>query len=171
VPAGKFGNLIALPLQGKQRQQGNSVFVDKNFHAFTDQWDYLSGIKRMSKKAVEEIVNNNSDETLKVAENNTNILILPQKLEVILKNGIHIPKDTLPVTFLKQIEGLGKFSNPKFYKNRANRLSTYNVPKVIDCTDNHGNYLILPRGVFAGLHKLCKENKIELKVKMKRIRG
>ena len=29
LPKGGFGNLIALPLQGRAREQGNSVFVDE----------------------------------------------------------------------------------------------------------------------------------------------
>lgn len=168
VPVGKFGNLIALPLQGQPRQQGNSVFVNENFHAFPDQWEYLSGIKKMSKEAVEKIVDkygNTHDKVLTVAENNTNLTALPQKLEVVLKNGIHIPVNKLPATFFEQIEALGKFSNPEFYRNQSNKRSTYNIPRVIDCTDTWENHLILPRGVFADLNKLFKENKVELMVK------
>ena len=31
LPKGGFGNLIALPLQGGPRKEGNSVFVDENY--------------------------------------------------------------------------------------------------------------------------------------------
>lgn len=34
MPEGGFGNLIALPLQGRARKMGNSVFVDENFLQF-----------------------------------------------------------------------------------------------------------------------------------------
>ena len=33
LPRGGFGNLIALPLQKRPRDSGNSVFVDERFHA------------------------------------------------------------------------------------------------------------------------------------------
>jgi hypothetical protein len=33
MPKGGFGNLIALPLQGGTRKNGNSEFVDENFHS------------------------------------------------------------------------------------------------------------------------------------------
>lgn len=36
LPKGGFGNLIALPLQKKPREQGNSVFVDDNFVPYAD---------------------------------------------------------------------------------------------------------------------------------------
>jgi len=47
LPKGGFGNLIALPLQKKPREQGNSVFVNDNFVPYQDQWAYLSTIKRI----------------------------------------------------------------------------------------------------------------------------
>jgi len=48
MPKGGFGNLIALPLQKKPREQGNSVFVDDNFVGYADQRAYLSTIKRIT---------------------------------------------------------------------------------------------------------------------------
>ena len=39
--ASSIGNLIALPLQGSALKNGNSAFVDKNWNAYPDQWDFL----------------------------------------------------------------------------------------------------------------------------------
>ena len=44
LPEGGFGNLVALPLQGKARRDGNSVFVDENFQPYLDQWEILLNI-------------------------------------------------------------------------------------------------------------------------------
>ena len=44
IPKGGFGNLIALPLQGRAQRNGNSVFVDERFEAFPDQWRFLSSV-------------------------------------------------------------------------------------------------------------------------------
>jgi hypothetical protein len=44
VPKGGFGNLIALPLQRRARDYGNSVFVDHNLHAYRDQWAFLASL-------------------------------------------------------------------------------------------------------------------------------
>ncbi len=41
MPAGGFGNLIALPLQQKPRNEGNTVFVDDNFEPYPNQWAFL----------------------------------------------------------------------------------------------------------------------------------
>ena len=42
MPAGGFGNLIALPLQGLARSSGNSEFIDKSCSPYLDQWAFLS---------------------------------------------------------------------------------------------------------------------------------
>ncbi len=48
MPEGGFGNLIALPLQYQSRQQGNSQFVNLKLIPYSDQWDFLSRIKKIS---------------------------------------------------------------------------------------------------------------------------
>ncbi len=56
ILAGGLGNLVALPLQGKTRKNGNSVFVNDDFVPFADQWSYLQGMKKMSAAEVEKLV-------------------------------------------------------------------------------------------------------------------
>ena len=56
MPKGGFGNLIALPLQHLPRGNGNSVFLDANFNPHSDQWAFLSGIRRMTLAEVEKTV-------------------------------------------------------------------------------------------------------------------
>jgi hypothetical protein len=56
LPIGGFGNLIALPLQGRARLIGNSVFVDDDLHPYEDQWAFLSSLERLSADAVTSLV-------------------------------------------------------------------------------------------------------------------
>ena len=56
MPAGGFGNLIALPLQNGPRQMGNSVFVDEEMRPYEDQWEFLSSVRRMSRAEVANLV-------------------------------------------------------------------------------------------------------------------
>jgi hypothetical protein len=56
LPRGGFGNLIALPLQKKAREAGNSEFVDERFVPHADQWAFLSSVERISRTSVEDIV-------------------------------------------------------------------------------------------------------------------
>ena len=56
LPEGGFGNLIALPMQGKARKEGNSVFVNEYFIPFDDQWTYLESIEKVSEKQVDALL-------------------------------------------------------------------------------------------------------------------
>jgi hypothetical protein len=56
LPQGGFGNLIALPLQKQPRELGNSVFLDERCLPYPDQWAFLSGLRKIDRSTVEEIV-------------------------------------------------------------------------------------------------------------------
>lgn len=56
MPKGGFGNLIALPLQRLPREKGNSVFLNREFEAYPDQWLFLSTIERIQLEKVDTIV-------------------------------------------------------------------------------------------------------------------
>src|ERR1700738_4291774 len=47
MPAGGFGNLIALPLQGVARSSGNSEFIDESCSPYPDLWVFLSALGPM----------------------------------------------------------------------------------------------------------------------------
>ena len=53
MPKGGFGNLIALPLQKKPRDNGCSVFVDLALHPHPDQWVFLASIQPMSPQPIQ----------------------------------------------------------------------------------------------------------------------
>ena len=47
LPAGGFGNLIALPLQGQARRQGNSIFLNDSLTPYPDPWAFLSTVRTL----------------------------------------------------------------------------------------------------------------------------
>jgi len=56
LPNGGFGNLIALPLQKHRRAHDATIFVDDNFHAYPDQWEFLSYLQPMEALAIESVI-------------------------------------------------------------------------------------------------------------------
>jgi hypothetical protein len=63
VPQNGFGNLIAVPLQGRSRKQGNAVFLDPTTRGpWPDQWAFLASIRRLPAAEARSIGN-----TLRVA--------------------------------------------------------------------------------------------------------
>ena len=47
MPKGGVGSLIALPLQKTPRGKENSIFLDRDFNPYSDQWAFLSGIRKI----------------------------------------------------------------------------------------------------------------------------
>jgi len=61
LPRAGFGNLIALPLQKKCRNLGNTEFLnldDPELRPWPDQWRFLSRIKRLGHSQVEALLEN-----------------------------------------------------------------------------------------------------------------
>ena len=56
MPKGGFGTLIALPLQKRPSEKGNSLFLNEKCAPHQDQWAFLSLIRRMNPHEVKQIV-------------------------------------------------------------------------------------------------------------------
>lgn len=55
LPQGRFGNLIALPLQRAPRKQDNTVFLDGALVPWPDQWAFLASVRKIGRAQVEAI--------------------------------------------------------------------------------------------------------------------
>src|SRR3954447_380709 len=56
MPAGGFGNLIALPLQRRARERGDSLFVDDELRPRDDQRAFLASLARLDRAALTALV-------------------------------------------------------------------------------------------------------------------
>jgi hypothetical protein len=73
MPAGGFGNLIALPLQCLPRKSGNSVFINEHFQPYLDQWGYLASVLKVSAKHLYECLEKSEYHSHKSTMGNTSI--------------------------------------------------------------------------------------------------
>ncbi len=172
LPEGGFGNLVALPLQGRARKLGNSVFVDEEFSAYKDQWAYLYGVKKMSKIDVDEILSlyGSSSEVGELATTSEDRPWeipsvkdvtkndFPKELSIVKSNMLYIPIERLSSRAINHLKRMVSFKNPKFYEMQAMRLPTYNMPRVISCADILEGYIALPRGCEDALIDLLEKN-------------
>ncbi|WP_284035871.1 DEAD/DEAH box helicase [Neobacillus sp. 114] len=161
MPKGNFGNLIALPLQGRSRNEGNSLFVDENFVPFENQWNNLKQVRKMSLAEVQVLINEFNGASFKEIRQPTEIKNLPETLKVIERNGLYIEKEKLPSSFIHKLMQLATFNNPEFYKAQAQRFSTHGIPRKIACYDETDQCFILPRGCKNELMLLLNEHKIK----------
>ncbi|MGH3994058.1 MAG: TOTE conflict system archaeo-eukaryotic primase domain-containing protein, partial [Pseudonocardiaceae bacterium] len=68
MPAGGFGNLIALPLQRAARVHGNTVFLDEQLEPYADQWAFLASASRIEADRLAALVAEEEGPVLGVAE-------------------------------------------------------------------------------------------------------
>jgi superfamily II DNA or RNA helicase len=167
MPAGGFGNLIALPLQHRPRQLGNSVFLDDDFRPHADQWRHLSSVRRMALSEISALTESagrqghilgvhlpTDDEgeepwLTPLSRQKPDILMtdpLPETVDVVLGDQIYIDRTGLPAVLVNRLVRLAAFQNPEFYRSQAMRLPTFAIPRIIGCAELLSHHIALPRG-------------------------
>ena len=187
MPEGGFGNLIALPLQYQARQKGNSQFVDIDLLPYADQWSFLSHLKTISLKQLNDLLALFTPNTLTALENiatdtrppweqgakikPTKIDNCPEQITLTLANHVYLKLDEIPAPLATRLKRLASFSNPVFFKTQALRFSTHGIPRYISCARIEQGYLSLPRGCFDETTALLKEQNITVIIEDKRESG
>lgn len=180
MPLGGFGNLIALPLQRKARENGNSVFIDGDLQPYDDQWAYLSSLPRLSADEVFRIADEaelsgrvlgvrmpvddeHADEPWMMlpsrrSEPRRIEAAIPQSIKVVIADQVYIDRTELPSALIAQFVRLAAFQNPEFYRAQAMRLPTFGKPRIISCAELHPRHVALPRGCFDEAIELVKSH-------------
>ena len=181
-----FGNLIALPLQGKALQEGNSAFVDGNWNAYPDQWKILFSKPRLSQEFLEEKIkewsNHIEDIVADVDENDRekpwnriqhfNKNDVDGKLHITLSNGIYVDNTNLKASMQNKIRRMAAFSNPVFYKHQIIGTSNYDTPRWIYLGKDHlSGYIQIPRGLQDNLLERARQADVDYEIKDERQRG
>ena len=177
MPAGGFGNLVALHLQGRARKEGNSVFVNDDFVPFRNQWEYLQDMKKMSAAEVERLISRYDKEPLgglskssesapweRPQQRPMTKVDFPKVISIIRSSGIYIPIDKLSAKAINHLKRLAAFKNPEFYAKLGMRLPVYNLPRIISCSEIMDDYLILPRGCEEAATDFLKSNDVEVRI-------
>ncbi|MEI8183722.1 MAG: DEAD/DEAH box helicase family protein [Desulfomonile sp.] len=193
MPIGGFGNLIALPLQKKPRESGNSLLVDEGFNPYPDQWAFLSSVRRMKRQEVEAIVGDalrrgrvvgvrmvvteeDEDEpwTAPPSRRHKTPPVtgpLPEELELVLGNQIYVAKEDLTSALQNLLIRLAAFQNPEFYKAQAMRFPTFDKPRIISCCEDFSKHIGIPRGCLDEVLALFRSFNIKPKITDLRFAG
>lgn len=180
------GNLIALPLQGKALQDGNSAFIDGNWNAYPNQWETLFTKPRLSQGFLEEKIKEWSNTIDDIAANaaesdrekpwnrmqHFNKNDVEGKLHIILSNGIYVDNTNLKAAMQNRIRRMAAISNPVFYKNQAIGTSNYDTARWIYLGKDHlSGYIQIPRGLQDELWENIKQADIDYEMEDERQQG
>lgn len=174
IPEGGFGNLIALPFQGKAQRKGNSVFVDEQFEPFPDQWLYLSQIQlipRVTVQSLIESIDNRPHGIAATAAANTTAphsqrprkrlpltpRDFPSSPPVTQADMLYIPEKSLSPAAQMEVRRLATFANPEFFRAQSMHQSVFGKPRYIDLSELRDGCVAIPRGCKARLERLLQE--------------
>ena len=59
---------------------------------------------------------------------------------------LYIPLAGLSAKAISHFKRMAAFYNPEFYAKQGMRLSTYDIPRIISCSEFTDDYLVMPRG-------------------------
>lgn len=188
IPEGGFGNLIALPFQGKAQREGNSVFVDEQFDPFPDQWLYLSQIQLIPrvtvKSLLESIENRPYGLSAAVAANTAaphsqrprkrlplTQRDFPPSLPVTQADMLYITEKSLSPAAQMEVRRLATFANPEFFRAQSMHQSVFGKPRYIDLSELRDGCVAIPRGCKAQLERLLQEAGVAAHYSDKRVSG
>lgn len=193
LPQGGFGSLIALPLQGRSRANGNTVFVDSELQPYPDQFAFLSSLRRLDRGEVERLVeraeaagqvlgvrttgveDTDDEPWLGVTSRRPRTLVTPESLpaevELVLAKQIYLEKGALPPALINLVIRLAAFQNPEFHRAQGLRLSTFGKPRVIGCAEDYPKHVGLPRGCLDEVVELLSSLGIAVSLRDERASG
>jgi superfamily II DNA or RNA helicase len=162
TPRGSFGNLIALPMQGRVARDGNSVFLDHDRLApVEDQWRLLGRVDRISPAQLAAALRGlapmrtGRDEAT-AWRRSARQPKGPARIAVTADARLRVDKSGLSTSMLAAIKHLASVANPEFFAKQRLRLSTWQTPRVIRAYDEDLTHLHLPRGLRAELEELAQ---------------
>ena len=196
LPKGGFGNLIALPLQAEPRKVDNSVFVNDDWVPYADQWAYLSSVERVSRVAVEVILQKARNERRMLLPSarttadgdrpwafflplwSTGQYVSPQDplppladVRVVRANRVYVEQKNLTPSVRCKLISLASFNNPEFYKRQRMKYAVYGEPRVISRALNGDEFLQVPRGCLESVIETLKAERFNPIVEDKRYAG
>lgn len=175
LPKGGFGNLIALPFQGKAQEGGNTLFVNEELTPYQDQWAFLSTLHRIAPKELEGYLTQlcgggelgalleTEEQKPWPAKRKPRELArkdFPKQVRLMISNLLYVDKAGFSHKALNAVKRLAAFRNPEFYKKQAMRLPVYNTPRVFDCGHEDQDFLGIPRGCVEALTDLLETHRI-----------
>lgn len=186
VPKGGFGNLIALPFQGKAQQDGNTLFVDEQFIPYADQWVFLSTLHKITPEELAEylaqlcvggdmgVMLESTEQKPWPPKRRPKELArkdFPVQARLMISNLLYVDKTGFSQGALNAVKRLAAFKNPEFYKKQAMRLPVYNTPRVFDCSYEDQDLLGIPRGCMDALTNLLEAYSIPYSLEDQRQAG
>ncbi len=152
-----LGNLIALPFFKPALEKGNSCFINPvTFEPYTDQWQFLKEINRISIDVLENLFQKiSTTQKLPIPKNNNG------KLTISLQQNIRIQRNGITTPLIHFLKEELNFANSEFFIKKKSGKNTFGTERYFKLVEETENEIIIPRGFIGKLLRFCKEQKID----------
>jgi len=162
-----FGNLIALPMQGRAREKNNTIFLnsEKELSPFSDQWELLKNISKVPIAHLDALyakLNGTGNFDDKKGLN------FSKQLTITVAEKIYISKINLPRALVNFLRDELNFINSEFLIKKRMGLSTYKIERYFKLIDSEENNYAIPRGFLSELVNFLNEKNIKFVLNDKR---
>ena len=182
LPKGGFGNLIALPLQKRARERGNTEFLKNDFTPVENQWEFLAAVRRLTSLDVNSLLSAFMSPQRSLLPQYENIELQDAEgllgsskfrvgkncytgtLSIEIGSRVRIPIGQLPSNLISAFRRTAIFANPEFFRRQRMRFSTWDTPRYVCCDELVGDTLVLPRGVLDECLEVARIADSDLKV-------
>ena len=186
---GRLGNLIALPLQGKHRKQGTTVFVNpETWQPYPDQFSQLASVQPVDFHSLEfeaPVIGPAADlgrggdiglggqlgpgaDLGPRPKRRT--LRTDASVRLTVDSHLRVPLEDLPAPIIAALKHLACLPNPEFYRRQAQRYSTFSIPRFVVRFHQEVDTLTLPRGLVDEATQLLESAGATVTVKRTRAR-
>ena len=164
-----FGNLIALPMQGKARENNNTIFLNPSngLLPYNDQWEFL---KQTAKTSISQLDNLYNEFNIAINTDNKQIKQSnsSKHLHITVVEQIYISKNNLPRVLVNFLREELNFINSEFLIKKRMGLSTYKMERYFKLIESEENSYAIPRGFLSELVNFLNEKSIKFVIDDKR---
>jgi len=164
-----FGNLIALPMQGRARENNNTIFLDSENELlpFDDQWEILQAVDKVPLTKLDNLYAEFNSTTITQKQS----LSLTKELTITVAEQIYISKTNLPRVLVNFLREELNFVNSEFLVKKRMGISTYKVERYFKLIESEESYYTIPRGFLSELINFLNEKNIKFTLDEKRKKG
>lgn len=166
-----LGNLIALPLQKKALESGNSCFINsESLEQFPDQFQFLKSIEKISASTLDKLYFDIKSPQKHLPHSTTTNQQVNHKLQIALDNHISLSRTGLTNLLIRYLRDNLNFINIDYFIKKNTGRNTYNTPSHFKTLDENNDDFIVPRGFIGKLLRYCKEQDIPFAFEDKRVK-
>jgi len=161
----EIGNQIVLPLQGRSRQEQNSVFLNQEtYMPVDDQWAYLSKIEKIKSDYLDQLFKE-FNQAIESNITNSNKIF---KIE--LSDEIYMDARSIPGELTAFLKERLSFINPEYLIKKKMGIGVYNIEKFFNFINFFGNKIGIPRGFLGELINYLDEHNLRYEIEDKRFK-